>query len=379
MKVLVYADFRSSHARGWLEGIRSAGIDALAVSSEYVRDYEVVNPTDWVSTRRQGFLESEQTRPPRGVGRFLRWASTRQVSHTAMSVARLPARRRMLRAAIADYGPDVIQALRIPYEGLTILGMRTSIPRVVSTWGSDFEPMASTDPALTAWMRARFRRIDGFHTDSRTDLVRARKYGLAESVPVLYSAANFGVDESLFYYEPHRPSGVVVYPRKVKANANYRGFIEAAVALSASRSDLRFVAVGLKEIEAELVQTYGADRLANIRFTGQLTRSEMSEVMRSAQVVVTPTYWDGTPLTILEAIACGAAVVAGELPELRALHDDGLPIDLIQASSTQAIVNGIVAALSRDDAAAIAKTLPPQFDREANRTRAVEFYEKLLK
>jgi len=378
VKVLLYADFRSPHSRGWRQGLVAAGIDVLAVSSEPVTGYDAVNPVDWLSKRRQEFLDTSASAAaePTGLRRMLKKASNSQMAHTVMNLGRLRSRRTQLSSLIDTFQPDIIHALRIPYEGLTVLGLRTDVPRIVSTWGSDFVPMASTDVLLATWMKRLLKNAAGFQSDSRQDIERAAGYGLSATVPRFYSAGNFGVDNELFFVDETRPAGVVVYPRKAKANANYAGFVEAAVQLS-KRHDLRFVGVGLLPVRDQFVAQYGEDALASITMTADLTRDEMAALMRSAEVVVSPTFWDGTPVTVLEAIASGAQVVAGELPELRTLKDDGMPIELIDARSTQAIVDAISAALDLDQQAATAARLPDQFSREANRLRVVDFYDQV--
>jgi glycosyltransferase involved in cell wall biosynthesis len=134
----------------------------------------------------------------------------------------------------------------------------------------------------------------------------------------------------------------------------------------------------LLPVRDQFVAQYGEAALESITMTADLTRDEMAALMRSAEVVVSPTFWDGTPVTVLEAIASGAQVVAGELPELRTLKDDGMPIELIDASSTKAIAEAISAALDLDQQIATAARLPDQFNREANRVRVVKFYDEVL-
>ncbi|WP_188510976.1 glycosyltransferase [Conyzicola nivalis] len=347
------------------------------MSSEPVNGYDAVNPVDWLSKRRQDFLDTSASTEPTGLRLFLKKASNSQMAHTVMNLGRLRSRRKQLSSIIEGFQPDIIHALRIPYEGLTVLGLRTNVPRIVSTWGSDFVPMASTDVLLSAWMKRLLKRASGFQSDSRQDIERAAGYGLSTTAPRFYSAGNFGVDNDLFFVDAERPSGVVVYPRKAKANANYAGFVEAAVQLS-KRRDLRFVAVGLLPVREQFVAQYGETALESITMTADLTRDEMAALMRSAEVVVSPTFWDGTPVTVLEAIASGAQVIAGELPELRTLKEDGMPIELIDASSTHAIADAISAALDLDQQVATAARLPDQFNREANRVRVVEFYDEVL-
>ena len=48
-----------------------------------------------------------------------------------------------------------------------------------------------------------------------------------------------------------------------------------------------------------------------------LTRAELAEVYRRATVVLMPSEAEGFGLPVIEALACGAAVVASDIPALR--------------------------------------------------------------
>jgi glycosyltransferase involved in cell wall biosynthesis len=272
--------------------------------------------------------------------------------------------------------PDLIHALRIPYEGVTALTAKTNVPRVVSTWGSDIVPQSTSDPILGRWMRRVLRRVDGFQFDSTQDLDRALERGLPLDIPSLHAAGNFGVEDKLFYVSDEREKGLVVYPRRAKPNANYRGFVAAAIELSNS-GGARFVGVGLRAAEAELNEIFEGAEIEAVELTGQLSRAEMATLLRRAEVVVSPTFWDGTPISVLEAVACGAKVIAGTLPELLMLQEQGMDIDLIDASSTPAIVEAIERALG-SERMGDASSLPQQFDRRSNQSRVTRFYREVV-
>jgi glycosyltransferase involved in cell wall biosynthesis len=373
MKVLIFADFRSIHSRGWREGLESAGIEVVAVSSERVTDYDAAGPEDRVSSARQNHLDRRAGAGLGPGGRLLRAMARSQPAHTALNLARLRAQRGRLAAEIERHRPDVVHALRIPYEGLIALGIPNSPPVVVSTWGSDFVPMAAEDPLLSAWIRRLLPRAAGLQTDSLLDVDRAHAYGLPPSAAILYSASNFGVDDELFRVDPRSGDPLVLYPRKAKANANYRGFVAAATRIAATER-VTFVGVGLLEVASALADEFGADAIARLELTDALPHDELARLMRRASVVVSPTYWDGTPISILEAVACGAAVVAGDLPELRRLRDDGLRIDLVDASDDSQIESAVRRALRAPDPARIAASLPPQFRRSRTGEKVGAFY-----
>jgi glycosyltransferase involved in cell wall biosynthesis len=375
VKVLLYADFRSPHARGWQAGLTAAGIDVLAVSSEPVVGVGIVSPLDSVSRARQSYVDSG--RQARGVARsIVRRLSAVQSLHSVLQLVRKKSRRRALLRATDQFKPDLVHALRLPYEGITALSAHLGVPIVVSSWGSDFIPQARQDPIIRAWLRKHLPSADGYQYDSPADLRRALDYGLPSSVPSIHTAGNFGVDESLFYASDETIPGLVVYARKVTPNSNYFGFVEAALKLM-NTTDATFIGVGLDKIGDEVTNRFGEYDHTRLRLTGELDREEFARTIRSAHVVVSPSHWDGMPNTILEAAASGARIVAGELPQLRALAGVGIDIDLIDAGSSDQIAQAIERQLLSQSDARVA-VLPNEYSRSQNVARVRSFYDAVL-
>ncbi|MBV8381298.1 MAG: glycosyltransferase [Planctomycetaceae bacterium] len=93
--------------------------------------------------------------------------------------------------------------------------------------------------------------------------------------------------------------------------------LDVAAAVRAKVPDLRLVKVG---------GVWTADhreRIARLGLAGAITqvgglaRSELAEVYRRAAVVLVPSEAEGFGLPVIEALACGAAVVASDIPALR--------------------------------------------------------------
>jgi glycosyltransferase involved in cell wall biosynthesis len=114
-----------------------------------------------------------------------------------------------------------------------------------------------------------------------------------------------------------------------------------------------------------------------VLLVGELSVDEFAGLVRSAQVIVSPSYSDGMPVAILGAVASGSRIVAGDLPQLKELADGGADIDLIDASETHEIAAAIVRQLqSTKDAANT--DLPDEYSRSKNAKRVPHFYRAVL-
>jgi glycosyltransferase involved in cell wall biosynthesis len=88
------------------------------------------------------------------------------------------------------------------------------------------------------------------------------------------------------------------------------------------RIPLRIVGDGplRREVEQE-AERYG---LAGVSFLGHLPPGETQEQMRAARFLLFPSIWyEGFPLTVAEAFACGVPVVCSRLGSLEEIVQDG--------------------------------------------------------
>jgi glycosyltransferase involved in cell wall biosynthesis len=80
-----------------------------------------------------------------------------------------------------------------------------------------------------------------------------------------------------------------------------------------------------------------------VQFSGWSDQLEVSRLMSHADVLVLPSYDEGLPLVILEALASGVAVVCTPVGEIPAVLTDGVNACFVQPGD----VSGIAAALQR--------------------------------
>jgi glycosyltransferase involved in cell wall biosynthesis len=393
LRILLYADMRTSHALRWEAGLRDAGIDVRAVSSQLVNSHEVAQRKDTAALLRQLVVQTGINQRVRALaarsGRRGEHGPTNstdprvdplQVLDTLLARARLRGQVRHLRKEASMFDPDVVHGLRIPYEGLTALAAVRERPVVISSWGQDFSLQASSDPWLRAWMERKLPSASGLHVDNEADIALAQAFGYSPDRPVLHAAGNFGVDRDLFYPGPRAGTHVILYPRGRRRYVRHQTFL-AMVRAFRGRDKVRFIGVGLAgDTESEaLARAVGPQFLL---LTPELDRPDFARLMREASVVVSPATSDGTPNSLLEAFACGAFVMVGTTASTSALISPtvvGVSLDPLDA---QAWVEGLMTAL-RGDALERAlrinpQALPAPYDRRSNKARVPQFYQRVL-
>lgn len=90
--------------------------------------------------------------------------------------------------------------------------------------------------------------------------------------------------------------------------------------------------------DGELAQRAAGMGIADrVRCLGHLERHELAALFRGASVFVYPTLYEGFGLPVLEAMACGAPVVAGDVAAVREVAGDGVlrvnPRDVVELAA----------------------------------------------
>lgn len=99
------------------------------------------------------------------------------------------------------------------------------------------------------------------------------------------------------------------------------------VLLSAVKSvDRRLVLAGRGKDEKKLKEMAEKLGLADIEFAGFITEERKIALLRENCIFVLPSRFEGWGIVVLEAAACGKAVVVSDIPELRYAVDDGFGI-----------------------------------------------------
>lgn len=111
-----------------------------------------------------------------------------------------------------------------------------------------------------------------------------------------------------------------------------KGLLDLRDALIALRGDpemlrmrVRIVGDGRQEGPGamERVATAYAGQLGEVEFVGALPKDQVREVLARTSIFCLPSHWEGSPLSLLEAMASGAAVVATNVGDIPTILQDG--------------------------------------------------------
>ncbi len=113
------------------------------------------------------------------------------------------------------------------------------------------------------------------------------------------------------------------------------------------------------------------------------SRLQMAELFRQSQITVSVTTHDGTPNTLLEAMACGSFPIVGDIESLHEWITQGENGLLVDPGDPNALAEAILTAISRPELRRQARELNLQLVKQRAEygwvmQQAEEFYERMI-
>jgi glycosyltransferase involved in cell wall biosynthesis len=267
----------------------------------------------------------------------------------------LPKAALRLRQLVDEIKPDLVHAMRIPFEGMvaaSALAQKRGCPLVVSVWGNDFTLHASSTPWMARFTRDTLSRADGLHTDCQRDAHLARVWGYSDGKQTLVVPGNGGVRTDLFY--PPEESSLdrrltVINPRGFRAYVRNDTFFRALPPVLKSWPQTKILCPGMAGERQAIRWVEQLDLGMNVELLPKLSRKAMADVFRLAGISISPTTHDGTPNTLLEAMACGCFPIAGNLESVREWITPDVNGQLFDPSNPQMLSQTILRAIDEPE------------------------------
>jgi glycosyltransferase involved in cell wall biosynthesis len=362
LRVLLVADARSPTTLGWVDAVRSAGVVVLGIDGQ-----------PWPEHRPLGAgRETSDSRVKQRLRAFAGATPRRlRVTEKARRVAGpllAPVTGRRIRRVVKRTRPDLVHALRIPCEAMIArAACPAAVPLAVSIWGNDLTLQASKNRLTRSATRKVLARTDLLFADCQRDIDLAETCGLRPATPTAVLPGGGGIDLERLA----APDGTLTSRRSDLAGSGHRLVVNARGCRSYVRNEVLLDALSLlvadldprvrivfidSAHDAALRHSIERHRLGNrIVVTGKQPPDEVLAMFGRAEVSVSITDHDGTPNSLLEAMAAGAVPVCGDLPSIREWIESGK--------------NGFLAAF--DDPRAVADALRLALGLSAAERRAI--------
>ena len=224
--------------------------------------------------------------------------------------------------------------------------------------------------------------------DCLRDQRLAYEWGFPVENPAIVLPGGGGVNLDVFS-PPDRSSKLakglktVINPRGVRAYIRNDTFFQSAALVLEMCPRVRFICTGMEDDTqiSSMVNDLGI--ASSVELLPKVPYSKMPELFKSAQVAVSPSTHDGTPNTLLEAMASGCFPIAGDIESLREWIIPGENGLLVDPTDPNALSQAILTTLNDDDLRLKAGRYNRQLiaDKASHKVvmkRAEKFYKSLV-
>ena len=360
MHILIVADGRSPITQNWIKMVNGLGWRVSLVSTF---PCEMVAGAELTAVLLVGFsaLGGGQVKIAGGKGGWKRQAINRFrplfLSIRAILAPLLLGRYQKQFAKIVDeLKPDVVHALRIPFEGMLAESTPLSIPLIVSIWGNDLTFHARTSPLMAMHTRRTLKRADGLLADALRDIALAREWGLREDIPSLMVPGNGGLDlEAIrnvleekalpFLLPEDRP--IMVNPRGFRPGSVHQEVFFKSLPLVLEKIPGAFFVCTAMQGQPQAERWVETLKLGDhVLLLPYLPQEQLWRLYSRAQIYISLSSHDGTPNTFLEALACGCFPVVGDIASLREWLTNGVNGLLVDPHDPQQAANAMIKAVT---------------------------------
>ncbi len=151
-----------------------------------------------------------------------------------------------------------------------------------------------------------------------------KEYGLNSDE--IYILSN-GVDEKIFYPNKREFKNNkinILYAGRIDREKGVFDLIECAKSICNQRSDVSFIIAGYGRDINKMKQKIKKIRLEEkFKFLGQIKKNQMIKLYQNSSLFILPSYHEGLPTVLLEAMSCGLPIIATDVRGNRELISDG--------------------------------------------------------
>ncbi len=172
---------------------------------------------------------------------------------------------------------------------------------------------------------------------------------------------------------------LVGYVGRLNEEKGVLNFVKAIPAIINERNGINFGIGGdgpLREnIESYLTQN---DLNKKVKLAGWISRDDLPQYLNKFKLIVLPSYTEGLPNIMIEAMACGTTILASPVGSIPEYIKDGMTGFLMENNSPECIANNVLRVLNHSNLEQVANNGRALVENEFTFEKAVESFKEVL-
>lgn len=207
-------------------------------------------------------------------------------------------------------------------------------------------PIRNLDALYRNLMLPVYKRIEA-RTASFCDKMTVVSESLRREYQKLYNINSDviynGVDTKLFYRDNNiKKEEAILFTGSLSAGKGVLDFLKIAKLLNRSHNHVKLFIVGEGPLRMRVADHLKKAKLSNVILVNRLSHTQLVDYYNRASVYVFPSYYEGLPTTVLEAMACELPVVASNVSGIPEQIEQGVSGYMLSPGDIQGFYNRIV-------------------------------------
>ena len=237
--------------------------------------------------------------------------------------------RKAVLEAVEVFRPDVILCHHLYFLASLVREMFPSIPVYGQCHGSDLRQFLK-NPWQHEWILSQIPKLDGIfalHEEQKKQICFI--YGIPEEkVHVMgtgYNSDVFFVNEAV-KQSRQRERLRLIFAGKISEKKGVMSLLRAMHHVRQPEIyELAFAGGYGNEDEYAQILRLAEEAPCHVAFLGKLSHAKLAEEMNASDVFVLPSFYEGLPLVLIEAMACGLQAICTDLPGIRPWMNRAVP------------------------------------------------------
>jgi len=170
---------------------------------------------------------------------------------------------------------------------------------------------------------------------------------------------------------------VIGYIGRLSEEKGTLNLMEAISQVAEKRDEVAFLIGGDGQLRPQ-VEEYATKLNNKVKFVGWIAHDELPEYLNKLKLLVLPSYTEGLPNIMLEAMACGTPVLATPVGAIPDVIKDGETGFIMENNSPECIAEDIVRALDYPTQEQITRNARTLVEKEFTYQAAVAGYRRIL-
>ena len=307
------------------------GYEQAVVAGVY-RDDSVVLP-DGVDFYPVYFESEKLPYPIVGMSDEMPYRSTRYCDMTEDMTAQFEgAFLEVINRAVEETLPDVILCHHLYLLTAIVREHFPDYPVYGFCHNTDLRQMLKTD-LKREYIAGQIRRLDRIFVPQKAQ--REGVLAIYQADPGKIETVGMGYNSKIFHrLGAKQEDGItrIVFAGKIAEKKGVMSLIRSLSVMYARedhcrKEELLVLLAGSagNQEEYRVIQDMVKECPYEVRFLGRLAQPDLAKVYQKSDIFVLPSFFDGLPLTVIEALACGDRVVMSDLPGIREWIEEYAP------------------------------------------------------